>query len=427
MRMGRNQTSLRSEGVKEPKVCPSARSADSKEPKHTGWRQERDTAATRPSASPARLPATVDTVVAGRVVFQAARRLLRRQLTANALKCFGELAGLPLHAVWHDSLECPCGLATPILCPTARGQRKPRAPVPPRCLLCMDDLWVSAEASPDQPRIFTGRCGRANCCATLAWRDSPLLTLVLEVRFKRGRKPRLEARPSLAAKTAADSGADTKGGSPRQRDGACPADSSALRPGAFQRAVTLLRLLHHDLLTTLQNHLLHEELARVSPRFRPLEAPAAPPRPGRRGGATEAPASSTPTPPGNQREHIVQAMLEWMRQHYQRPMSLDELAQTLRMNPSYLSTLFHKTTGITFHHHLDDLRMSKARQLLRDPSARICEVACAVGYASPDHFRRTFKAHTGLSPGAWRTSLPPGGFAAAALDQSSAGRLPMPS
>jgi len=74
----------------------------------------------------------------------------------------------------------------------------------------------------------------------------------------------------------------------------------------------------------------------------------------------------------------------------------------MKMNASYLSALFSQTTGATFHHFLEEVRLSKARELLRDPRNRIGDVARASGYASLDAFRHAFKAHEGLSPEAWR-------------------------
>jgi two-component system response regulator YesN len=95
-------------------------------------------------------------------------------------------------------------------------------------------------------------------------------------------------------------------------------------------------------------------------------------------------------------------MLDYVHQHYHRPISLGELASAMKMNASYLSALFSQTTGVTFHQFLEKVRLSKARELLRDPRNRIREVSSAVGYASPDSFRHAFKAHEGLSPEAWR-------------------------
>ena len=95
-------------------------------------------------------------------------------------------------------------------------------------------------------------------------------------------------------------------------------------------------------------------------------------------------------------------MRDYVHQHYYRPINLAEVASAMKMNASYLSALFSQTTGVTFHHFLEEVRLSKAKELLHDPRNRIGDVARAAGYASPDAFRHAFKAHEGLSPDAWR-------------------------
>ena len=105
---------------------------------------------------------------------------------------------------------------------------------------------------------------------------------------------------------------------------------------------------------------------------------------------------------GSHAQKLVEAMVNYVHQQFHRPISLGELASAMKMNASYLSALFSQTTGVTFHQFLEELRLSKAKELLRDPRNRACEVACAAGYASPDAFRHAFKAHEGLSPEAWR-------------------------
>ena len=72
------------------------------------------------------------------------------------------------------------------------------------------------------------------------------------------------------------------------------------------------------------------------------------------------------------------------------------------MNAAYVSSLFYTATGVTFHHYLEEFRLAKAKELLRDPVKRVCEVACAVGYANPNHFRDVFKARVGIAPSVWR-------------------------
>ncbi len=98
-------------------------------------------------------------------------------------------------------------------------------------------------------------------------------------------------------------------------------------------------------------------------------------------------------------------MRDYVQAHFSRPLGLNDVASAMNMNASYVSALFSQTTGVTFHRFLEEVRLSKARELLRDPRQRIGEVAEATGYASPDAFRHAFKTHESLSPEAWRARL----------------------
>src|ERR1019366_6236191 len=101
----------------------------------------------------------------------------------------------------------------------------------------------------------------------------------------------------------------------------------------------------------------------------------------------------------------LQAILDYLHQHYDRPLSLKELAATFKLNPDYLAHLFAQTMGLRFHDYLQELRLAKARELLLDPRQHICGVAGAVGFASAHHFRHAFKAHEGVAPSTWRTGI----------------------
>jgi YesN/AraC family two-component response regulator len=95
-------------------------------------------------------------------------------------------------------------------------------------------------------------------------------------------------------------------------------------------------------------------------------------------------------------------MLDYIHEHYSHPMQLNNLAAALSMNAAYVSSLFSRTMGVTFHHYLEELRLTRAKDLLQNPLKRVCEVADAVGYCNPNCFRNVFKLHEGIPPSAWR-------------------------
>ena len=173
-------------------------------------------------------------------------------------------------------------------------------------------------------------------------------------------------------------------------------------PAAFHHAVALARLILHDLESTAQARMARSGLENALRRLNNTQTEATRLRGELRHRLPDLPESTVQPGLGSHAQKLVEAMLDYVHQHGHRPISLYDLASAMKMNASYLSALFSQTTGVTFHQFLEEVRLSKARELLCDPRNRVGEVADAAGYASPDTFRHAFKAHEGLSPDAWR-------------------------
>lgn len=61
--------------------------------------------------------------------------------------------------------------------------------------------------------------------------------------------------------------------------------------------------------------------------------------------------------------------------------------------------------GVSYTEILQEARFHFARTLLRDPGAKIIDVAMASGYGSPQHFTRAFRRFTGVTPTVYRRDL----------------------
>jgi AraC-like DNA-binding protein len=84
------------------------------------------------------------------------------------------------------------------------------------------------------------------------------------------------------------------------------------------------------------------------------------------------------------------------------PLTISELATSVKLSPSRLAHLFRKDVGIAPMRHLRVLRMERAATLLSRTSLAVSEVMKLVGYADPSHFRRDFRRHHGVAPRDWR-------------------------
>jgi len=82
---------------------------------------------------------------------------------------------------------------------------------------------------------------------------------------------------------------------------------------------------------------------------------------------------------------------------------LTEVADTVQVNPSYLSREFARYfDNLSFGEYIRKLRIDKALQLLDTTAYALGEIAYLTGFSDQSHFTRIFKQHTGQSPSAYR-------------------------
>lgn len=67
-------------------------------------------------------------------------------------------------------------------------------------------------------------------------------------------------------------------------------------------------------------------------------------------------------------------------------------------SPAYFSALFKKGTGEGFSKYLTEVRVNRAKELLRETDLPVTEICQAVGYSDRKHFTQTFHKMTGVNP-----------------------------
>lgn len=87
------------------------------------------------------------------------------------------------------------------------------------------------------------------------------------------------------------------------------------------------------------------------------------------------------------------------------PITTGELADHLYMSRSHLSTLFKKTYGIDLNRYIHQIKIERARELLKDRSKSITQIGDYLGYSSTSHFTRSFRQITGMTPGEYRKNI----------------------
>jgi len=100
---------------------------------------------------------------------------------------------------------------------------------------------------------------------------------------------------------------------------------------------------------------------------------------------------------------IIQQAKEYIDHHYMDPdLSLNEVAAQVNLSPSHFSVVFSQETGQTFKEYLTEVRIKKAKELLRMTTLRSAEISYQVGYSDPHYFSYVFRKNTGATPSEFR-------------------------
>ncbi|MEH7545360.1 MULTISPECIES: response regulator transcription factor [Bacillaceae] len=100
----------------------------------------------------------------------------------------------------------------------------------------------------------------------------------------------------------------------------------------------------------------------------------------------------------------IERVLQYLEKTPLDQITLKDAAESVHMNPSYLSQLFKQQLNKKFVDYLTELRIEESKRLLLNTTLRMSEIAERVGYADLAYFSNNFKRITGCSPSEFRKS-----------------------
>jgi two-component system response regulator YesN len=104
----------------------------------------------------------------------------------------------------------------------------------------------------------------------------------------------------------------------------------------------------------------------------------------------------------NKKSKLIIDILRFMEDNYNQDIMLQSVAERFYVNPSYLSRLFKEEVGDIFTKYTMELRMKKAKTLLKNTHLKIYEISQEVGYDDVKYFNKIFKRFIGLTPAGYR-------------------------
>ncbi|MEC0229122.1 AraC family transcriptional regulator [Paenibacillus alba] len=105
-------------------------------------------------------------------------------------------------------------------------------------------------------------------------------------------------------------------------------------------------------------------------------------------------------------DRIVQQAIHYLSTQYAEPITIELMAESLGYNRAYLSRMFKRHTKVTPVTFLLQLRVDKARLLLRERlELTIEQIASSVGFYDPLYFSKQFRRWYGVSPSEYRNQM----------------------
>ena len=95
-------------------------------------------------------------------------------------------------------------------------------------------------------------------------------------------------------------------------------------------------------------------------------------------------------------------MVHYVEQNYLRKITLDEIAEYLHANRSYLSRLYKSRSGVNLFDDILRRRVEKAKEYMEHTDRKLYEIAVEVGFEDAGYFSKVFQKYTGMSPKEYR-------------------------
>ncbi|HHV95014.1 MAG TPA: helix-turn-helix transcriptional regulator [Clostridiaceae bacterium] len=102
------------------------------------------------------------------------------------------------------------------------------------------------------------------------------------------------------------------------------------------------------------------------------------------------------------KEYVVSEIIDFINKSQLAHIKLRDISKEVCISENHMNNIFKSVTGLTIMQYIENLRINKAKQLLKDPTLTINAISSQLGYYDRYHFGKSFKKATGFSPGQYR-------------------------
>ena len=102
---------------------------------------------------------------------------------------------------------------------------------------------------------------------------------------------------------------------------------------------------------------------------------------------------------------VIAAAQRYIEDNLDKRLSVEMVAKGVYLSASYLSALFRKHMGMPPSKYILRGKIAKSKRMMQDGSHTLTEIAQLLGFATLQHFSRSFKLETGVTPSEYARAL----------------------
>lgn len=99
---------------------------------------------------------------------------------------------------------------------------------------------------------------------------------------------------------------------------------------------------------------------------------------------------------------VVEYVKKYIRENFDRDLSLEALGAVVHLHPSYLSKIFKEVSDRNLSAYVTDVKMQKAAEFLAQSDRKVWDIMNQLGYQKSQHFSKLFKERYGMTPNRYR-------------------------
>ncbi|WP_300004142.1 transcriptional regulator MelR [uncultured Cedecea sp.] len=101
-------------------------------------------------------------------------------------------------------------------------------------------------------------------------------------------------------------------------------------------------------------------------------------------------------------QFYVSQMLEFIGESFDQPLTIEHVAEHVKLNPNYAMGIFQRVMQLTMKQYITAMRINHVRALLSDTDKSILDIALTAGFHSSSSFYSSFNKYVGMSPQNYR-------------------------